>query len=285
MFASHYEVLFAIARPGCRAFRCRQARGHPSTPCDGKSQGAPPATLEGNAASKPMQIGGGLFLAVRLKRAPQPLHESGDPGAAEAPLATQGGELRRHQIYAEQRRFVPDFAARHKDEGAPAFGGGTILLGPGPPLATRMRTRRRHPYAMPPRSFLPALGHPAKLAGQGRVLDDTTMTTRPPAKNHLRRDARLRRSRRAGLLPGPSLQSLHPRQRRPVARSPSPVRHRGPLRVPGLRQARCRYQAGFSGCADGHRLEPSRKAQQNLQYSNSQAKTKTPRSKHQSRRS
>jgi hypothetical protein len=32
-------------------------------------------------------------------------------------------------------------------EGAPAFGGGTILVGPGPPLDDAPRERRRNPYA------------------------------------------------------------------------------------------------------------------------------------------
>ena len=85
--------LFYLRCPArCRAFRCRQARGHPSTPCDGKSQAAPPATLEGNAASKSMQSGGDVPRS-EIEEGTSAASESGDPGAAEAPLATQGGEL------------------------------------------------------------------------------------------------------------------------------------------------------------------------------------------------
>ena len=46
----------------------------------------------------------------------------------------------------------------------------------------------------------------------------------PPAKNHLRRDARKRRPRRPGLLLGLSLQPLDSHQRRSMARSRSVMR-------------------------------------------------------------
>jgi hypothetical protein len=82
---------------------------------------------------------------------PQPLLEEAALEAAEAPLATRGVAC--HQIYAEERRFVPGFAegrAPRPSKVEPSF------AGPGLPLATdahaaAIHTRRRL------RSFLPAL--------------------------------------------------------------------------------------------------------------------------------
>ena len=75
-----------------------------------------------------------------------------------------------------------------------------------------------------------------------------------PAKDHLWRDARFRRPRCASLLPRSSLQPPHQDQRRLLAGSPSAIRHRGPVRVPGLRQAWRGYPAGLSAGSHGHRL-------------------------------
>ena len=72
------------------------------------------------------------------------------------------------------------------------------------------------------------------------------MTTDHPQKITFGEMREIRRPRRAGLLPRPSLQPLRQDQRRLLAGPPSPVRHRGQVRVPGLRQARRGHQTGLS---------------------------------------
>ena len=51
---------------------------------------------------------------------PQPLHEAAALGAAEAPLAARGGELRRHQIYADNGgSFLASLLAHMKSKEGP----------------------------------------------------------------------------------------------------------------------------------------------------------------------
>ena len=70
-------------------------------------------TLPGGRNALPLNLRRTLAIvpvpvfAMRLKRAPQPLHEAAALGTAKDPLATLRGQVRRRQIYAEQRGSVP----------------------------------------------------------------------------------------------------------------------------------------------------------------------------------
>ena len=65
---------------------------------------------------------------------------------------------------------------------APAFGVGTVSVGPGSPLATSGKVAAAEPTQTGWDRSYQSFGHSAKLAGQGRVLDDATMTTDHPQK-------------------------------------------------------------------------------------------------------